>query len=342
MQQGVRMRLLPEDEYMHAVEEAKNYNESMYFNVFHASGRPFGGWFRIGNRPNEGYAEVSNCLYLPDGRVGFMYSRPAISHNNAFDAGGMQFNVVEPFKRLKVSCKGKVCLMKNPHDMADPKRAFKENPHVDCELEIDYEGISPMHGGEPVNEDGSPLTTKAEESFYRGHYEQHIAGKGFLKVDGTTYEIDGYGLRDHSWGPRYWQNVYWYRWLPLNFGRDFGMRVTIKSESREIVNIGGMVQLGNAYVDIIDAKVKTVWDENDYQTDFSVWVKTKEREYEIDARVLSLIPLRNRRQAPSGEWLNTRITEGMTEYRCEGRVGYGMSEYLDQIMDGKAVGKEFS
>jgi hypothetical protein len=27
----------------------------------------------------------------------------------------------------------------------------------------------------------------------------------------------------------------------------------------------------------------------------------------------------------------------MTEYRCNGMVGYGLSEYLDQIVDGKPV-----
>jgi hypothetical protein len=27
----------------------------------------------------------------------------------------------------------------------------------------------------------------------------------------------------------------------------------------------------------------------------------------------------------------------MTEYRCNGKVGYGLSEYLDQIVDGKPV-----
>ena len=153
MQQDVKMRLLS-GRRIHACRGGGRKITmraciSMYF--MHPKSRSAAG-FASETGPNEGYAEVSNCLYLPDGRVGFMYSRPAISHNDAFDAGGMRFEVIEPFKRLKVACKGKVCLMKNPHDMADPKRAFKENPHVDCELDIDYEGISPMHGGEPVNE----------------------------------------------------------------------------------------------------------------------------------------------------------------------------------------------
>jgi hypothetical protein len=28
----------------------------------------------------------------------------------------------------------------------------------------------------------------------------------------------------------------------------------------------------------------------------------------------------------------------MTEWKCDGRVGYGLSEYLDQIIDGRPVG----
>ena len=43
------------------------------------------------------------------------------------------------------------------------------------------------------------------------------------------------------------------------------------------------------------------------------------------------------RLTPDGAELNTRITEGMTEYTCNGLTGYGLSEYLDQIVDGKPV-----
>ena len=50
--EGFKTRLEPQDEYPHEPGEAKNYNESMYFNVFDPKTRA-GGWFRIGNRPNE-------------------------------------------------------------------------------------------------------------------------------------------------------------------------------------------------------------------------------------------------------------------------------------------------
>ena len=56
--------------------------------------------------------------------------------------------------------------------------------------------------------------------------------------------------------------------------------------------------------------------------------------------MLSLIPLRSRRKAADGAELVTRITEGMTEYRCGDLVGYGLSEYLDQIVDGRPSGMD--
>ena len=61
-------------------------------------------------------------------------------------------------------------------------------------------------------------------------------------------------------------------------------------------------------------------------------------EYEIEGRVLSLIPLRNKREDPEGKMLTTRIAEGMTEYSYKGQVGFGMSEYLDQIIKDKPLG----
>ena len=53
---------------------------------------------------------------------------------------------------------------------------------------------------------------------------------------------------------------------------------------------------------------------------------------------MSLIPLRNRRETPEGKRLTTRITEAMTEYTFEGEIGYGMSEYLDQVKNDKPMG----
>ena len=335
--EGFKLRLDPEDEYTHTPEAASNYNESMYFNMFDPD-QKIGGWFRIGNRPNEGMAEMSNCLYLPNGQVAFIFKRANIANNDAMDAGGMRFDVIEPFKKLRVSFDGEALLMDNPHDMANPKVAFKTNAMVPVKMVLDYTGLSPMHGGETVNLDGSPLELDAEKSFGRAHYEQHMAAKGTIQVGDQSWDVNGFGVRDKSWGPRFWQAIYWYRWLPMSFNEEFGLQTTITGTPEGEVRGGGMVFEDGVYTDIVESEIKANFDENGYQTDFVVNCRTEAKDYEITGKVMSLIPLRNRRKTPDGEDFMTRITEGMTEYRCNGLVGYGLSEFLDQVVDGKPVG----
>ena len=53
----VKIRLDPEDEYMHALEDASNFNESMYFNVYDPAEK-IGGFLRLGNRANEGLSLI--------------------------------------------------------------------------------------------------------------------------------------------------------------------------------------------------------------------------------------------------------------------------------------------
>jgi len=167
---GYKLRLEPEDDYLHPLEEAENFNESMYFNVFDRN-RKIGGWFRIANRPNEGKGEMTCCIYLPDGRIGFMFARPERHDNDALDGGGMRVDVVEPLQRLDVTYSGKLCVLDNPQEMAEPAKAFKNNPIVRADIKLAFDGLSPMFGGEPVNEDGSRIEQDAGNSFARGHTE---------------------------------------------------------------------------------------------------------------------------------------------------------------------------
>lgn len=333
-------RLLQSDEFMHPIEEAPNFNESMYFNVFDPR-RRCGGFFRLGNRPNEGHAELTTCIFTPDGSVAFMFCRPSIASNDTFAAGGMKFEVIEPFKTLDLSYTGRVLVLKNPLEMVDPRQAFSANPFADCEVRLRYVGVSPMYGGEPVA--GPDLVGGGQDTdnaFARGHYEQHVAANGLIRVGRSSWEVQGWGLRDHSWGPRYWQAPWYYRWLTANFGEDRGFMISVVTARNGTERVGGMVLRDGGY-DLVDAvTLSSRWaGEERYHQSLAVEVRTRSgRNYLVEGRVMSLIPLRNRRQDDSGEQLVTRISEGMTEWSWDGRRGYGMSEYLDQIVDGRPVG----
>ena len=110
-------------------------------------------------------------------------------------------------------------MLDDPTQMADPKAAFTNNPYVECEVHLTFtgQGRASMFGGEP----DKPHEAAGEE-FAKGHYEQLVAGTGTIRVGDEEWVVDGFGLRDHSWGPRYWQAPWYYRWLTANVGADFG------------------------------------------------------------------------------------------------------------------------
>ena len=332
----MRMRLDPSDDLMHPREEASNFNESAYYN-FYDDGCGLGGWVRMGNRPNEGYAEMTTCLYLPDGRVGFWFARPHIDNNDAHDAGGLKFEVLEPFVEPRVTYNGPVVVLTDPSQMEDPKAAFTNNPQADCHIELIHRGVGRVWGGEPEPEEGeAPLQIDPEKSFARGHTEQHMAVTGTVSVGDDTFLFeDGLGLRDHSWGPRYWQNLYWYRWLTVNLGPELGFATTISGTEDGKRRVGGFLYDGpdGEWTPIRDVELRSEYDDDWYHRTVHATVKTDDKDYEVEGDVWSLIPLRNRRSG-----MMTRITEGMTRWRCGDLEGSGLSEYLDQIQDGKPVG----
>ena len=319
---------------MHELGPEPNFNESMYFNLYDPA-RRVGGFFRLGNRANEGTGEMTTCVYLPDGRVGFMFRRPEVTTNDAFDAAGMRFEVVEPFEELRVAYDGTLVLLEDPLAMADPRSAFRANPHTTCRVALTYRGVAPMFGGEPEG-----LVERPGEEFARGHYEQLVAATGSIEVGEEGFDVEGFGLRDHSWGPRSWQAPWYYRWLTANFGAGFGfMGSRIARRDNDGIR-GGFVWDGTDLHLCDGLQVRTQWDGPDrYHRTIEAELAAGTRHWKVRGRVLSMIPLRNRRTAPDGTTLHTRISEGLTEWTLDdGRVGYGLSEYLDQIVDGRPVG----
>jgi len=311
------------DDYTHELGPESNFNESMYFNFFDRE-RKAGGFVRLGNRANEGYAEMTTTLYLPDGSVLFQYKRPEISTNDAFDAGGMRFETLQPHERLRTTYQGSAVHLTEPEQMADPGAAFRNNPHRKVSVDITHEAVGPVYG----SSGGNRRIQDPEKEFAKAHYEQHMRTTGSIAIDGETVPIDGFGLRDHSWGPRYWQNIHAYRWLTINFGADFGMMVSLVWQTPERCIESGVVVRGERIDRVTRATIDTQFDANGlFHKTLTAHVETEGGErLQVDGTVMSFIPLRNRR-----EGLVTHVGEGMTEYRCGDRVGYGLSEYLDQV-----------
>jgi hypothetical protein len=330
---NVRWICLDADDLMHENTGEENYNESAYYNFYDPAQR-LGGFVRIGNRPNEGYAEMTLCLYLPDGSAGFMFGRPRIPDNARFDAGGMRFEVRTPMREHAIRYDGTACLLERPLELLDPRAAFTGNPHVPARVELDYRALSPAHGGELREErDGRWVSVRRESSgqeFARGHLEQHGHATGRVVVGDRSWNVDGYGLRDRSWGPRYWQAPQYYRWLTMNFGKDAGIAAALT-----VQRDGSQVQGGYIYgAGQPSRPIARVEVSSDHAGAEQLHWGLRARLHpadggapeEVTGRVLSMVPLRNRRNG-----VTTRIAEGLTEWHWSGRVGYGWSEFLDHV-----------
>ncbi len=126
-----------------------NFNESVYASGWDATSA-MGGWMRLGNRVNEGYAELSVCLYLPGGRVACAFGKPSISHNDAFDAGGLRYRVDEPFAGVTMAYDGEVFVLDDPSLLRDPRRMFARRLGRRHRCGSVRAGVSPMHGGEAM------------------------------------------------------------------------------------------------------------------------------------------------------------------------------------------------
>jgi hypothetical protein len=222
--------------------------------------------------------------------------------------------------------------------MADPSRAFRENPIVKARMEIEHSAASACPGGEVVKLDGTPLPLDPEKGFAKAHFDQEMHGEGFIEVDGTRFDVEGSGARDKSWGPRYWQSIDWYRWLHFYISPDVSFIATVMAKEGGDHRVSGYLFSNGEAIELDSGSLESQWDEHGYVSSLHFTTSVAGSDYDIRGDVRSLIPLRNRREQADGKMLVTRITEGMTEYTCNGEKALGMSEYLDQIIDGKPIG----
>jgi hypothetical protein len=232
-----------------------------------------------------------------------------------------------------IDYEGACLLLARPLDLLDPKAAFGAGPYGRAAVALRYEALSDVQGGEPrVQRDGvwvSAVREKAGQEFARGHLEQHGRARGTITVDGTTWTVDGPGLRDRSWGPRYWQGPDHYRWLTMNFGLDAGIAaaMTAQRDGRRVCG-GYVFEAGRPTRHVRDVEVESEFtgSERLHAALTARLTLADGAPLEVRGRVLRMVPLRNRR-----EGVTTRIAEGLTEWRWGDRVGYGWSEYLDHV-----------
>ena len=135
-----------------------------------------GGFFRLGNRANEGTGEMTACLYLPDGRVGLHVPAPRGHHERRLRrrrACASRWS--SPSRSCASPTRARSSCSTTRSQMADPRAAFTVQPaRRRARSTLTYTRASPRCSA------ASP-TSRVErpgEEFARGHYEQLVAATG--------------------------------------------------------------------------------------------------------------------------------------------------------------------
>lgn len=321
------------DEYMHAPTDHPQFNESMYFNFVDGKSG-FATLVRMGNRANEGHAEVTVLVYLPGGGAAFHFERADIKDNSAFASAGLRFEIVEPFKHSRVTFDGQVRMMASGTELEDAKKVFSENPLKRMQLTLDYEDVVPMFGLGSGESGGSGIAG-AEDSIATGHYQGPCRVRGTLTIDGESHSLTGLGYRDHSWGPRIWQGPAFWRWVcGIADEKNAFIGWLSKIGDKRPPDRGMVLRDGKvSFVERIELE-SSYGPAPYYPEAMRMTLHTADGStHQVNGKSINLVPLRNRRHGEVA-----RLAELVCRYEFDGLVAYGISEYHDRMTDGVPAG----
>lgn len=325
--------LRPADDFNHPVEAHPFFNESRYLHLVDGE-QGIGGWFRVGQRANQGFGEMTVCLYLPDGRVGFHFARPEGVDPGRAAAADLEFHTDEAFQRRRLSYSGPLHVLPRGELMEDPRAAFAAHPAVHCEVALDLQSVAPPHGGELLGDDGQPYDEGEGRYFARAHIDQSLRGQGRIAIGGESWTLQGHGLIDHSWGPRIWQAIPWYRWFPITFDDHFALCLMVVQQADGVLlQTGYLHEAGAPLRHVGEIELHSRYEgPRDYLRGFELRFRDElGRRFLVEGETLNAVPCRHVRRLPDGRSDRTRILESLTRYRCGDRVGWGLAEYMDHV-----------
>ena len=338
----------PADELMHPVKGDTAWSESYYFNFVDPDSK-IAIFTRMGWRPGDGWADGFNVVYLGGDRVAFTYGRRNIEqdlskYNGDLAVGHLALNCEAPFEHWTIAYDGPA------QDVADagvllersklrPEGWFKP-AHLD--MKLDFTALYPPH----YAADGD-----------HGHFEQTCKVSGDIKIDDEVFRVGGYGVRDKSWGPRDWgagaessgsgtkqatnkvaENsddvganqgpAPFVNWFSMNFGADLAMGGACSRQDNGQLRGSGWIQIDGETQDLLDVTITSQYKSDSILHESIVLkgITANGKPVHVTGKVLTICPTKV--PMPGGA---TFINEGLAEFECDGKTGYGISEHWHRV-----------
>lgn len=197
------------DDLRHVAGTHPRWRESYYFSFFNRAAR-IGGFASIAERPGKGYVGSINGLWGP-GRstpLATEWERGSPGHRQN-RVRGLEMTPQSPFGPWRISFRGW---------LNDGGSARECHPHALGSASVAAQAVA-------VGYDLT-FTPRAAPYFggggdWKGLFEGHVGElgrfSGRMQIGHHSLDIDGYGAKDHSWGPRDWTAATRWRWVDVAF-----------------------------------------------------------------------------------------------------------------------------
>jgi hypothetical protein len=261
------------------------------FLAWHAHEAGIGGVFRIGHEPNHagGIAALWFGLVTRDG---LRYRRNTTNRLGSGDRRGDAFGALDG--RYEISYDGRM-----RYRVADE----------DCQLDLAVEDFYPRTDFFP------PDAGTLVDDFASSHYETSGRVIGTVVLGGVTYDVDGLGHRDHSWGTRRWDTLLNHRWVPGTFGPDLSFgSIAWHGVDGTVRQYGYLVRDGEVVrATDVDIVVMMEPDGTTYRGGRSTWTLPDGEQFAVDCNPVDAV---------ISEHHGVACVDAFCEVVHEGRVGF--------------------
>jgi hypothetical protein len=252
------------------------------------------------------------CCSLPDGTTIFTEGRRPVGAKATFDAGDLRVEVVRAMEELSLNFETEALLVDDAHNLTDPVSAQTHSQLSSCRIELSLGAVSPPFDDWPERAGGD------EEA--AGGYELLTTVAGHVSVGGTVFLVDGFGIREHSWGNEL-RSPRRYSWLAGNAGPTFGFAARETVDQDGDTHAGGFVWDGTSLVDLDNLEMVLPGAGGDSSSPCEAVMAAGRRRWRVQGRPLLTFPL------PAGASpLSSRSATLWRWTLDDGRVGYGPSE----------------
>lgn len=306
------------DERPHAPGGHPQWSESASF-WLHDEADGLAGSMRVGVRPNEGMVDAGLHFWLPDGGfIAARHVRPESANTERLEAGDARFELVEPLRRWRIFHDGPAHSLKSAREAGDRDawhRSRVERLIVDLEFVAAHDAIGFAETG-----DGVPSP--------REGFEQPGRWTGSVWISGDEYRVNGFGIREKSWGLRDWQAPrMWRRFSIACADGTAASAVRIARDAGADLQRGWLLR-GGTLSALSRVSVATTLEPDGLLPAESRLVLGGPGldDLEVTGRIAAVAPMRSSRNRRE-----TLICEGLARFEFAGATGHGIAEYLHQL-----------